>query len=64
MHVSPAHMRELPQKFEWAEAVDPPALSRRIRRKFPDFTSPLTKSGSRQLLSETRRKLDHLRVPR
>ena len=43
--------------------MDPPALSRRIRRKFPDLTSPLTKSASRQLLSEIRRKLD-LRVPR
>ena len=57
------HMRELSQKFEGVETVDPPSLSRRVRREFPDLTSPLTKSASRQLLSEIRRKLD-LRVPR
>ena len=43
--------------------MDPPSLSRRVRREFPDLTSPLTESASRQLLSEIRRKLD-LRVPR
>ena len=61
--MSRAHMRELSQKFEGVGAVDPPSLSRRVRREFPDLTSPLTKSASRQLLSEIRRKLD-LRVPR
>ena len=44
--------------------VDSPSLSRHIlRREFSDLTSPQTKSASRQLLSEIRRKLD-LRVPR
>ena len=61
--LSPPHMQELPQKLEGVETVDPPSLSRRIRREFPDLTSPQTKSASRQLLSEIRRKLD-LRVPR
>jgi hypothetical protein len=56
-------MQELSQKLEGVETVDPPSLSRRIRREFPDLTSPQTKSASRQLLSEIRRKLD-LRVPR
>ena len=56
-------MRDLSQKLEGFETVDPPSLSRRIRREFPDLTSPQTKSASRQLLSEIRRKLD-LRVPR
>ena len=56
-------MQELSQKFEGVETVDPPSLSRRVRREFPDLTSPLTKSASRQILSEIRRKLD-LRVPR
>ena len=56
-------MQKLSQKFEGVETVDPPSLSRRVRRKFPDLTSPLTESASRQLLSEIRRKLD-LRVPR
>ena len=56
------HMRELSQKFEGVEMVDPPSLSRRVRRGFPDLTSPLTKSASRKLLSEICRKLD-LHVP-
>ena len=56
-------MRDLSQKLEGVETVDPPPSSHRIRREFPDLTSPLTKSASRQLLSEIRRKLD-LRVPR
>ena len=54
-------MQELSQKLEGVETVDPPSLSRRIRREFPDLTSPQTESASRQLLSEIRRKLD-LRV--
>ena len=40
---------ELFQKLEGVETVDPPSLSRRVRREFPDLTSPLTKSASRQL---------------
>ena len=47
--MSCTHMQELSQKFEGVETVYPPAVSRLIRRKFPDFTSPLTKSGSRHL---------------
>ena len=47
--MSRAHMRELSQKFEGVGAVDPPSLSRRVRRIFPDLTSPLTKRRSRQL---------------
>ena len=35
--------------------VDPPSLSRRVRREFPDLNSPLTKRRSRHLLSEIRR---------
>ena len=56
-------MQELSQKLEGVETVDPPSLPRRIRREFPDLTSPQTESASQQLLSEIRRKLD-LRVPR
>ena len=61
--LSPPHMQGLSQKLEGGETVDPPSLSLRIRREFPDLTSPQTESASRQLLSEIRRKLD-LRVPR
>ena len=42
-------MRDVSQKLEGIETVDPPSLSRRIRREFPDLTSPQTKSASRQL---------------
>ena len=29
-------MQELSQKFEGVETVDPPSLSRRVRREFPE----------------------------